>query len=73
MENDQEDFKVQLEDTEREIAGFSQHIKAEENASVAQFAETINEKLKAFNLKARKFNNQENLFERPITDYSKLQ
>jgi len=39
---------------------------------VAGYAENINEKIKEFIDRSRKFNNQENLFEKPITDYTKI-
>jgi len=43
-----------------------------ENAKVAADAEGVNAKLQKYIDKARKFNNQENLFNREITDYSKI-
>ncbi len=72
MENDQEEFKAELEDIERSIAGFNQYTNKKDYQLVAGHAENINDKLKEFNERARKFNNQENLFERDITDYSKV-
>jgi dynein heavy chain len=39
---------------------------------VAGIAESVNDKLKEFKERSKRFNNQENLFEREITDYTRV-
>lgn len=48
MENDQEEFKGEIEETERTIANFSQYTNIKDHSTVSALATSIYDKLKEF-------------------------
>jgi dynein heavy chain, axonemal len=62
-----------MEDMERTISTFHQYKNISDHVAVANVASQGWERLKEFTERSRRFNNQETLFERDITDYSKIQ
>jgi len=55
---------------ERTISTFHQYKNISDHVAVANVASQGWERLKEFTERSRRFNNQETLFERDITDYS---
>ena len=69
----QEKFKNTLESLAKSIQQFYNYNKKEHHAEISEKVKVINEALVNVATEARKFNSRENLFEREITDYSKIQ
>jgi dynein heavy chain len=69
----QEEFKSTIESISRSISQFHAYNKKEHHNEIAEKVRIINEALASAQVEARKFNTHEQLFEREVTDYSKIQ
>lgn len=72
MKVSQEDFKSMIENLERTIQGFHSHQNINDHENIAKDVASVNEQLTKFQEDAKKFNNQEDLFDIERTDYNKL-
>ncbi|CAK83095.1 unnamed protein product (macronuclear) [Paramecium tetraurelia] len=68
----QEDFREQIENLERTIQEFHKHQDVSKNKDMAEVVEYVMKQISEFQEQASKFNMQEALFDKPQTDYSKL-
>jgi dynein heavy chain len=57
MAQEQEEFKTEIEEIDRTIMNFYQYTEIKQHHAVADMCQNVNEKLKEFAEKARKFNN----------------
>ena len=73
MGQNQEEFKNTLESLGKSIQQFYNYNKKEHHAEISDKVKVINEALANVTAEARKYNSREHLFERQITDYSKIQ
>ena len=73
MEHEQENFKAEIEEAERIIQNFHTYTNIKDHTTVSGVCKDIAQKIKDFSDKAKKFNNQEQLFEKELSDYSKIQ
>lgn len=69
----QQEFKTTIESLNRSISQFHTYNKKEQHAEISQKVNYINEALSNCLQESKKFNSRENLFEKEITDYSKVQ
>ena len=72
MLNQQEEFKENLEQLERQILGFHQYNNLKQCEEIAKIVTGINDSLKESEKQALIYNNRESLFGLETTDYSKL-
>ncbi|KAL4464296.1 hypothetical protein ABPG72_011341 [Tetrahymena utriculariae] len=72
MEHEQENFKTDIEEAERIIQNFHTYTNIKDHGTVSGVCRDLAQKIKEFTDKAKKFNNQEQLFEKELTDYSKI-
>lgn len=69
----QEEFKNTLESLSRSISQFHMHNKKDQHVEIAEKVEVINTSLAHCLAEAKKFNSRENLFDKDLTDYSRVQ
>ena len=69
----QDEFKSTIEGLTRSISQFHTYSKKDQHIEIAEKVKVINDSLANAAAQARKFNSRQHLFEREITDYSKIQ
>lgn len=73
MEIEQEEFQENLTSLASTVEGFASYDSMEKYLENAEAVESINQRLKECQEKARIYNNRESLINKEITDYTELQ